>query len=53
VTAIDLDWTALSVCIFFFALVTVMGFAASRWQKGTADHAHLDEWGLGGRNLGT
>jgi len=53
VTAIDLDWTALSVCIFFFALVTVMGFAASRWQKGTADHAHLDEWGLGGRNFGT
>ncbi len=49
----SLDWTALSVCIFFFALVTVMGFAASRWQKGTADHAHLDEWGLGGRNFGT
>jgi len=51
--AVELDWTALSVCIFFFALVTVMGFAASRWQKGTADHAHLDEWGLGGRNFGT
>ncbi len=51
--AADLDWTALSVCIFFFALVTVMGFGASRWQKGTADHAHLDEWGLGGRNFGT
>jgi len=49
----ELDWTALSVCIFFFALVTVMGFWASRWQKGTADHAHLDEWGLGGRNFGT
>ena len=49
----ELDWTALSVCIFFFALVTVMGFGASRWQKGTADHAHLDEWGLGGRNFGT
>ncbi len=52
-TAADLDWTALSVCIFFFALVTVMGFGASRWQRGTADHAHLDEWGLGGRNFGT
>lgn len=49
----DLDWTALSVCIFFFALVTVMGFGASRWRRGTADHAHLDEWGLGGRNFGT
>jgi len=53
IAADGLDWTALSVCIFFFALVTVMGFAASRWQKGTADHAHLDEWGLGGRNFGT
>ncbi len=53
IAAGGLDWTALSVCIFFFALVTVMGFAASRWQKGTADHAHLDEWGLGGRNFGT
>jgi len=51
--AAEIDWTALSVCIGFFALVTVMGFAASRWQKGTADHAHLDEWGLGGRNFGT
>ena len=51
--AADLDWTALSVCIFFFALVTVMGFGASRWKRGTADHAHLDEWGLGGRNFGT
>ena len=52
--AAEIDWTALSVCIFFFALVTVMGFGASRWQRGTAaDHAHLDEWGLGGRNFGT
>jgi len=48
-----LDWTALSVCIFFFALVTVMGFAATRWNRGPADPAHLDEWGLGGRNFGT
>ncbi len=51
--AAEIDWTALTVCIGFFALVTIMGFGASRWQKGTADHAHLDEWGLGGRNFGT
>jgi solute:Na+ symporter, SSS family len=50
--AASIDWTALGVCIFFFALVTVMGFWASRWMKG-ADHGHLDEWGLGGRQFGT
>ncbi len=46
------DWTALGVCIFFFALVTIMGFWAARWKRGE-DHAHLDEWGLGGRQFGT
>ncbi|MDR6519454.1 SSS family solute:Na+ symporter [Variovorax paradoxus] len=51
----QINWTALSVFVFFFVLVTVMGFAASRWQSGGATHkgAHLDEWGLGGRNFGT
>src|SRR3954469_25197806 len=50
----DINWTALSVFIFFFALVTVIGFLASRWQRGGAHKgAHLDEWGLGGRNFGT
>ncbi|CAM3476744.1 sodium:solute symporter [Bordetella sputigena] len=47
-----INWTALSVFIFFFVLVTVMGFAASRWQRGDAA-SHLDEWGLGGRRFGT
>src|SRR5260221_7703238 len=48
------DWTALGVFVFFFALVTVMGFWASRWQRGDADKGlHLDEWGLGGRKFGT
>ncbi|HTN65469.1 MAG TPA: sodium:solute symporter family protein [Burkholderiaceae bacterium] len=52
--ATHINWTALGVFIFFFALVTVMGFAASRWQRGgTHKGAHLDEWGLGGRNFGT
>ncbi|UVH56262.1 sodium:solute symporter family protein [Variovorax paradoxus] len=51
----QINWTALSVFIFFFVLVTVMGFWASRWQSGGAKGkgAHLDEWGLGGRNFGT
>jgi SSS family solute:Na+ symporter len=48
----NINWTALSVFIFFFALVTVMGFWASRWQQGSKE-AHLDEWGLGGRKFGT
>ena len=49
----NINWTALSVFIFFFALVTVIGFLASRWQRGGAHKgAHLDEWGLGGRNFG-
>lgn len=46
------DPVALSVFLFFFIVVTVMGFLASRWRKvGTLDN--LDEWGLGGRSFGT
>ncbi|WP_405019164.1 sodium:solute symporter [Kitasatospora sp. NBC_00070] len=46
------NWTALTVFLIFFVLVTVMGFLASRWRR--ADNAqHLDEWGLGGRSFGT
>jgi len=54
-TTPEVNWTALWVFIFFFALVTVIGFLASKWQRGGAAHkgAHLDEWGLGGRNFGT
>ncbi|MDB5776998.1 MAG: actP, partial [Herbaspirillum sp.] len=53
--ATEINWTALSVFVFFFLLVTVMGFLASRWQSGGKSNkgAHLDEWGLGGRNFGT
>jgi SSS family solute:Na+ symporter len=49
----SIHWTALWVFVFFFALVTVLGFAASRWQRGGSTAAHLDEWGLGGRQFGT
>ncbi|HEY0294899.1 MAG TPA: sodium:solute symporter family protein [Bordetella sp.] len=49
----SINWTALSVFIFFFVLVTVMGFAASRWQSHGSKQAALDEWGLGGRRFGT
>jgi SSS family solute:Na+ symporter len=49
----QINWAALAVFAFFFLLVTVMGFWASRWNRGKGDAAHLDEWGLGGRNFGT
>src|SRR5438105_11183593 len=48
----DLDSTALAVFLFFFALVTIMGFVAARWRR-PKTLAHLDEWGLGGRQFGT
>src|SRR3979490_698614 len=48
----QIEWVPLSVFIFFFALVTGMGFFAARW-KAAAVSAHLDEWGLGGREFGT
>src|SRR5215472_10990879 len=47
-----IEWVALSVFIFFFLLVTVMGFFAARWKSGPVSE-HLDEWGLGGRQFGT
>ncbi len=46
------DPVALGVFIFFFALVTVMGFVAAKWKK-PATLASIDEWGLGGRQFGT
>jgi SSS family solute:Na+ symporter len=48
----QIEWVSLSVFIFFFALVTVMGFFAARWKSGPVNE-HLDEWGLGGRQFGT
>jgi len=43
--------TAMAVFIFFFALVTVLGFVAARWKRG--DLTQLHKWGLGGRQFGT
>src|SRR6476646_1876294 len=43
---------ALVVLIVLFLIVTVLGFMASRFQRG--EHLNsLDEWGLGGRRFGT
>ena len=50
--ATDIDWVALTVLIVLFAVVTVLGFMATRFKRGdTLDS--LDEWGLGGRKFGT
>src|SRR3979409_2298850 len=48
----QIEWVPLSVFIFFFALVTVMGFFAARWRA-RPGVCSLDEWGLGGRQFGT
>jgi len=35
-----------------FLFVSILGFVASRWKR-PATMAHLDEWGLGGRQFGS
>ena len=45
-----LNVVATAVFVFFFALVSVLGFVAARWKA--ADLDHIDEWGLGGRRFG-
>ncbi len=48
----DVNGVELAIFLFFFLLVTVLGFLAARWRRAdTLDN--LDEWGLGGRGFGT
>ena len=47
----EINWTALTIFIVLFALITFLGFAAAQWRKGDLDMLH--EWGLGGRRFGT
>jgi SSS family solute:Na+ symporter len=47
-----IDGVALVVLIVLFAVVTVLGFMATRFKKGDSLES-LDEWGLGGRKFGT
>jgi SSS family solute:Na+ symporter len=44
-------WDAIAVFIFFFLVVTVLGFVAARWRQ--ADLSQINEWGLAGRRFGT
>lgn len=46
-----MHWDAIAVFIFFFLLVTVLGFIAARWRRGDLNQIH--EWGLAGRRFGT
>ena len=48
----DVKGVELSIFIVLFALVTGMGFVASRWRQAKTLE-HLDEWGLGGRKFGS
>ncbi len=48
----DVNGVALGVLIALFLVVTVLGFMATRFQRGD-DLDSLDEWGLGGRKFGT
>jgi SSS family solute:Na+ symporter len=50
--AANIDWSAFAVFAFFFVLVSVMGFVAAHWRR-PRTLAHIDEWGLGGRQFGT
>ncbi|XVU27167.1 monocarboxylate uptake permease MctP [Actinoplanes sp. CA-054009] len=43
--------TEIVIFTLLFLLVSGMGFVAARWRA-PKDMAHLDEWGLGGRNFG-
>jgi len=45
------NWIALIVFVFFFGLITIMGFVAVRWRRGDLDLLH--EWGLAGGRFGT
>src|SRR5256714_2115388 len=44
--------TEIVIATVLFLIVSGMGFVAARWRRPTT-MAHLDEWGLGGRNFGS
>ena len=48
----NVNGVELAIFLFFFVLVTVLGFLAARWRR-TDTLDSLDEWGLGGRGFGT
>ena len=47
-----MHWVEFGVFLVLFVAVTVIGFLAARWRRGT-ELDQLDEWGLGGRKFGS
>ena len=48
----SINWVSFSILLILFAIVALVGFAATRWRR-AEDMLHLNEWGLGGRGFGT
>ncbi|HEY9244765.1 MAG TPA: sodium:solute symporter [Streptosporangiaceae bacterium] len=48
----SINWVSFSILLVLFAVVTFVGFAATRWRR-AENMLHLNEWGLGGRGFGT
>jgi solute:Na+ symporter, SSS family len=44
--------TEIIIAGIIFLIVSVMGFVAARWKR-PVTMAHIDEWGLGGRQFGS
>jgi SSS family solute:Na+ symporter len=44
--------TEIVITTVLFLFVSAIGFVAARWRRADT-MAHLDEWGLGGRNFGS
>jgi SSS family solute:Na+ symporter len=49
---VSINWVSFSILLVLFAVVALVGFAATRWRR-AEDMLHLNEWGLGGRGFGT
>ncbi len=48
----SINWVSFSILLVLFAVVALVGFAATRWRR-TENMLHLNEWGLGGRGFGS
>jgi len=49
---VSINWVSFGILLVLFAVVALVGFAATRWRR-AEDMLHLNEWGLGGRGFGT
>ena len=48
----NVNATVFTIVVVLFLLVTLIGFAATRWRR-AGNMLQLTEWGLGGRGFGT